>query len=162
MPWELMTGIVEQISEELNSHEEAVFVLPNTPENRAIVAADKDVKVWYNDVMCFRGVLAGIEYEQGFLKCLLYNWAYYAMTTKDITDDYPSGTAADTILTDIGNAAGIVTVLRWGMCYDEAGSACQQYRWSLHRCGYGSLQGCGRTCGPGSRRRNNKKNRKYT
>jgi hypothetical protein len=105
--WTPLTAKFNQSAEELNGHEEATITLANTSANRALVAANKTVRVSYDTNVIFTGQLAALDYGSTRLKCVLYNECYEAMKRKTITADYSNGEQADIILAAICAAAGV-------------------------------------------------------
>jgi hypothetical protein len=88
--------------EELNGSEEAVFNIPNTSANRAIIASNVLVNVLYNGSVIYPGLLTGAKYTSTNLQCYVYNPVFVALkqATATLTKVYTS-VAANSILADI-------------------------------------------------------------
>src|SRR3972149_10852332 len=66
-------GQIDRVYEELNGDSFGSFYLTNTPENRALVASEKNAFIWFNDELEYAGILSGVEYNRTRIKCTLYD-----------------------------------------------------------------------------------------
>jgi len=106
-------AVVEQIVQELNGHEEAIFYLPNTESNRSFVSENHRIRIIFGSQVLFSGKLYGVEYRSDVLRCFVYNECYETMKARTHTGTY-SNVSAKTILQYICNDAGVVA----GECPD--------------------------------------------
>ena len=95
-----------KVYDELNNFSTAEFTIPNTSANRAIVAQDRSVIVYFDSDVQFVGVLSAVEYSNDVIKCVLYDEIMEILKGKKITCLYVEATA-DNILLDIMTAAGL-------------------------------------------------------
>ncbi|RLF68068.1 MAG: hypothetical protein DRN26_00545 [Thermoplasmata archaeon] len=82
-------AVFKKIHQELNGHEECLFILPNTSSNRTFVGSDKKIRILYGSEVVFEGLLVGAEYSEELLVCFAYPEAYVKMDPKII----PSGSS---------------------------------------------------------------------
>jgi len=82
-------AVFKKIHQELNGHEECLFILPNTSSNRTFVGSDKKIRILYGGEVVFEGLLVGAEYSEDLLVCFAYPEAYVEMDPKII----PSGSS---------------------------------------------------------------------
>ena len=83
-------AVITEIAEELNGHEEASFLIPNTSDNRTFVSTDQIVRFKFDDTQVFLGALYGVEYSQKSLKCTVYNGVYELLKRRVISGNYAS------------------------------------------------------------------------
>jgi len=77
-------AVFKKIHQELNGHEECLFILPNTSSNRTFVSSDKKIRILYGSEAVFEGLLVGAEYNEDLLVCFAYPEAYVKMDSKII------------------------------------------------------------------------------
>ena len=82
-------AVFKKIHQELNGHEECLFILPNTSDNRIFVSSDKKIRILYGSEVIFEGFLVGAEYSEDLLVCFAYPEAYVRMDPRII----PSGSS---------------------------------------------------------------------
>jgi len=100
------SGRFEEIVQELNGHEEAVFCLPNTEANRSFVETDHIIQIRYGYEQMFLGVLYDVEYSRKELKCIVYNGIYELLKRRVISGEY-IGLMASSVADFIRTAAGL-------------------------------------------------------
>jgi hypothetical protein len=61
------------VEDELEGHEEAIFLMPNTSDNRTICGTIRDVEISYGGSMVFEGELDAVDYTHDQLMCYIYN-----------------------------------------------------------------------------------------
>ena len=101
--WATLANVTfDHVMEELNGSEEAVFNIPNTAANRAIIASNVLVNVLYNGSIIYPGLLTGAKYTSTNLQCYVYSPVFVALkqATATLTKVYTS-VAANSILADI-------------------------------------------------------------
>ncbi|MGD6806531.1 MAG: LamG-like jellyroll fold domain-containing protein [Candidatus Bathyarchaeia archaeon] len=101
---------IDRVYEELNGDSYASFYLVNTPENRAIVAEDQVVLVWYDNELVYTGLLSAIDYENSRLKCTLFDEVFHLLDAAEplsgFYDQAPADVLLDAICEGTGTAAG--------------------------------------------------------
>ncbi|MHA1290791.1 MAG: hypothetical protein ACTSPB_25690, partial [Candidatus Thorarchaeota archaeon] len=113
--WQLKSdAVVEQIAQELDGHEEAIFYLPNTASNRAFVSTNQRIRILFGSQVLFNGKLYGTEYRNDILRCFVYIECYETMKARTHSGTY-NNVSAQTILQNICNDAGVVA----GECPDS-------------------------------------------
>ena len=100
-------AVLKQIVQELNGHEEAVFTIPNTSDNRTFVNTDKRVRILWSTTEVYQGLMQAARLKQTEIECTVYNECYEKMKSKIHSDEYRN-TAADIILGNICSDAGVV------------------------------------------------------
>jgi hypothetical protein len=106
-------AVVDEVLEELDGHEEAVFLLPNTQANRTFVETDHLIRILFDGEQVFLGVLSGVEYSAKCLKCFVYNGVYELFKRRVISGSYVN-VAASAVAEAVRVAAGLVNPL--GSC----------------------------------------------
>lgn len=142
--WVELTGRINEVIEELNGHEEATFFIPNTSDNRTIVASDQIVRIYFDEEFIFLGALFGVEYSRKWLKCIVYNGIYELMKRRVISESY-AWVPANAIMEEVRLAAGLINALGscpttnldmnfdQTLCFDamvEVAKACQCDYWT--------------------------------
>jgi len=113
--WQLKSdAVVEQIVQELDGHEEAIFYLPNTASNRSFVSTNQRIRILFGSQVLFTGRLYGTEYRNDILRCFVYIECYETMKARTHSGTY-NNVSAQTILQNICNDAGVVA----GECPDS-------------------------------------------
>ena len=82
-------AVFKKIHQELNGHEECLFILPNTSSNRTFISSNKKIRILYSSEVVFEGLLVGAEYSEDLLVCFAYPEAYVRMDPRII----PSGSS---------------------------------------------------------------------
>lgn len=95
-----------RVYDELNGFSETEFNIINTPANRAIVAENRAVVVYFNSEVQYVGVLSAVEYSQTLIKCVLYDEIVEILKAKTISG-LCIETPADSVLADVMSAAGL-------------------------------------------------------
>jgi hypothetical protein len=54
-------AVIVSISQELNGHEEAIFVIPDTVDNRTFANTDYEIQILFSGNVIFHGVLKGAK-----------------------------------------------------------------------------------------------------
>ena len=62
-----------EVYEELNGDKYATFYIANSAANRAVVASDKTVAIYFDSSPQFVGVLSACEYNRTKIKCTVYD-----------------------------------------------------------------------------------------
>jgi len=104
------TGWLSESDENLNGTEICKIFLPNTSGNRTIVNSDCPATLRWTtggSTLLFSGTCTGANHAADVLETSIIPSVYYKMAFKGITENYVA-TAASTILTAIGLAAGVV------------------------------------------------------
>lgn len=104
--WNDWAAVFERLTQELNGHEELVFVVPNTETNRALVASDLRVRLLWGTTEIWRGLLQAVTYKRDVLECFAYVEAYSKMAKRDISQSFTDAAVGD-ILQAICDAAGV-------------------------------------------------------
>lgn len=104
---------VSEVMAELNGHEEATFLIPNTSSNRTFVTTDQIVRIKFDTVQRFLGALFGVEYSLTRLKCIVYNGVYELLKRRVISGNYVN-IPANVVAEAVRVAAGLINPL--GSC----------------------------------------------
>jgi hypothetical protein len=99
-------AVLKYIMQELNGHEEAVFLIPNTSENRNFVSADRRVRVTFRGTVVYAGKLCAYKLRRDEIECIVYNECYEIMKARVHTGSYTNASAS-TVLAAICNSAGV-------------------------------------------------------
>lgn len=108
--WEpVSNAAVDEIIEELDGHEEASFLLPNTSANRTFAGSDRTVRIYFEGTQLFRGTLRGVDYSAKTLKCYVYNTVYELLKRRIVSGVYENA-AANVVAEAVRVAGGIAAL----------------------------------------------------
>jgi len=111
MSWEItldstiVNGFLERIVDELDGVLYAYVKIPNTPDNRDLIASDCDITISFEDFSIDLKA-TGAKYGKEYLTVIAYDPVHYSMHGKTFSGSY-TNTAANTILSDICTTAGV-------------------------------------------------------
>lgn len=98
--------IFKATNEELNGHEEANFLLPNTEANRIFVLNDYQIKFFYDSIFVFGGVMKAVSYSNTTLAITVYNQVYELLQKRVVSGAFnfvPANVVLNTIMQSGGN-----------------------------------------------------------
>jgi hypothetical protein len=97
--------VLEQIEQELNGHEEVVFTIPNTSDNRTFVSTDKRIRISWSTTVVYTGILKAYRLRQTEIECYVYNECYELMKKRIHTGTYENVPVSDNISAWTANTA---------------------------------------------------------
>lgn len=103
----------EGITEELNAHEEASFSIPNNAVNREFVLHDYPIKIFYDSIEVYSGLLQLVKYTMTSLTVTVYNQVYNVLQKRKFTGVFNNVSAATVLgaITGLGSggSSGVST-----------------------------------------------------
>ena len=100
-----------EVYEELNGDKYATFYIANSAANRAVVASDKTVAIYFDSSPQFVGVLSACEYNRTKIKCTVYDEVQHLLDVAEplgATDlAFHESTPTDDLLADVVAGTGI-------------------------------------------------------